>query len=222
MGGRAKRHDRPRGKSRGSGGRPARREQKNFLLVTNGAETEREYFERIKRSFRGQPNRRIDIVVHNSSPKNLATFALDRAVSGYECVAVVFDKDHFDCFDEAVALLKKPRSIDCFSAYSNECFELWMLLHFQELSSGLGRDTLRKKLEDKIKEITKRKSYRYDKSGFDFGLLDNPGDLQQAIRRAKRMLEIAEEHNPEHPWRTNPSTEVHLLMKKLQEFMTEQ
>ena len=142
----------------------------------------------------------------------------------YQHVAVVFDKDDFVHFNNAISKMKAAadhsEKIDFYTAYSNECFELWMLLHFPEVCAQLGRGSLSDKLRDHVSRI-KGQEYRYDKAGFPFELLDNPGNLQEAICRAKRMREAAEQQDQEKPWTINPTTEVHILMEKLDEFILE-
>ena len=49
---------------------------------------------------------------------------------------MVFDKDDYPDFDEAIELAKK-NGFEV--AYSNQAFELWFLLHFKKYSGKLHR-----------------------------------------------------------------------------------
>lgn len=66
---------------------------------------------------------------------------------------VVFDKDHFD-IEEAIKLGEKN---DIKIAWSNECFELWIIYHFNKISTSLGRADCLKKVEEIL-----RKNHKID------------------------------------------------------------
>ncbi len=207
----------------------SRKLREYFLIVTNGSETEARYFERIKRKMPRNALRQIEVDFRQGDPMRTVDRALEMAgLNCYQHVAVVFDKDDFEHFNNAISKMKaaakrdqKPdETIEFYTAYSNECFELWMLLHFQEVCAPLGRDSLFDKLRDHVSRI-KGQEYRYDKADFPFELLDNPGNLQEAICRAKRMLEEAEQQDLNKPWTINPTTEVHILIEKIDEFVLE-
>ena len=196
-----------------------------FLIVTNGSETEVRYFERIARKMPRNAIRQITVDLQQGDPMRTVDRALEMAVrNNYQHVAAVFDKDDFKHYSNAISKMKaaanRNKDIAFYTAYSNECFELWMLLHFQEVCAPLGRDSLSDKLRDHVRRI-KDQEYRYEKASFPFELLDNPGNLQEAICRAKRMLEAADQQNPNTPWTINPTTEVHMLMEKIDEFISE-
>ena len=105
-----------------------------------------------------------------------------------------FDKAHFN---EALALAKKNK---IFIAYSNDAFELWSVLHFQDLWAKTHRYQLSKLLE-------KHRGKKYQK-GEDIYKELRPfrGD---AIRRAQKLWE---DNSSPH---TNPSTSIYLLVSKL-------
>jgi len=64
-----------------------------------------------------------------------------RAEAGYpfDQVWVVFDRDSFppDDFDNAIAMAEADK-IKC--AWSNEAFELWYIIHFEDRKSAMSRD----------------------------------------------------------------------------------
>ena len=63
----------------------------------------------------------------------------------FDRVWVVFDKDDFDDFNDAI---KKAHKLGFQSAWTNEAFELWYYLHFEYLDTGIGREAYIDKLQD--------------------------------------------------------------------------
>ncbi len=203
----------------------SRKHREHFLIITNGSETEARYFKRIKQKMPRNALRQIEVDFINRDPRGIVEHALEVAGQNhYQHVAAVFDKDDFVHFNNAIskmkAAAKRNEEISFYTAYSNECFELWMLLHFQEVCAPLGRTSLFDKLREHVSHI-KDQEYRYDKAEFPFELLDNSGNQQEAVCRAKRMLEAAEQQDLNKPWVINPTTEVHILMEKIDEFVLE-
>jgi hypothetical protein len=118
----------------------------------------------------------------------------------YDEVWCVFDRDEHAHFDEAI---DKAAAIKLSLAVSNPCFELWILLHFQDQASGLTRhlaaDKVRKHLPGYNKKIT-------------FTELSAAGHTGQAIKRAKRMEDDARELGK---WTDNPTSGVWKLVENL-------
>jgi hypothetical protein len=89
-------------------------------------------------------------------------------------------------------------------AYSNEAFELWYVLHFEFLNTGIPRD-------DYIKKMTKLLGKKYQKNSDT--IYDELINKQAtAIRNAEKLLAS---YNYSTPGQDNPSTTVHLLVKEL-------
>ncbi|MGL5085925.1 MAG: RloB family protein [Clostridium sp.] len=114
------------------------------LIITEGTETEVNYFENIKqiinsryRSREIQENYPIKVEGKARSTSVLVNEAIKRKNrENFSTVWVVFDKDDNSDFDVAIKLAK-DNNIEV--AWSNESFELWLLLHFQDLSVGISR-----------------------------------------------------------------------------------
>ena len=68
----------------------------------------------------------------------------------YERFWLVYDKDDFpyDNFDNTQFSAEKRKGSKIRVAWSNECIELWFLLHFQEYVSNNGREQYIKKLNE--------------------------------------------------------------------------
>lgn len=105
------------------------------------------------------------------------------------------DKLHFN---EALSLAEKHT---IFVAYSNDAFELWYVLHYQDLRTRTHRDQL-------IKLLSSHLGKKYEK----------PNDVYREIKglRSKALKRAANLLMPKvHPENANPSTTIHQLVEKL-------
>lgn len=89
-------------------------------------------------------------------------------------------------------------------AYSIEAFELWYILHFEYLQSGINRA----RYIDKISVHLKRRYKKKDKTMYD----EISYKQREAINNAKRLLSA-------FPLYNNPSTTVHELVLELNRFI---
>ncbi|WP_186738892.1 RloB domain-containing protein [Spirosoma utsteinense] len=127
-------------------------------------------------------------------------------------VWAVFDRDSFpnQDFDNAIA---KARELAVHCAWSNEAFELWYLLHFQNFENAMSRHDYKKLLERELSRCI-GKPYQYEKSDHTvFDLLIQHGNEEQAIKRAKQLEEqfAGRTDYASH----NPCTRVYVLVEKL-------
>ena len=120
---------------------------------------------------------------------------------------VVFDKDDYPDFDEAIELAKK-NGFEV--AYSNQAFELWFLLHFKKYSGKLHRREYPKLLEKHL-GFTYSKQDGFAKRLFPFLLPFQ----STAITNAETI--IAETQGIK-PSLAESSTTVNNLVKKLNEY----
>lgn len=96
-------------------------------------------------------------------------------------------------------------------AWSNPCFELWYILHFDYYNTPLDRKMAEQKLND-ILNRTFCKSY--DKTDSN-----NPELLNSRMERALENAAMLEEKGPakdHQPVKSNPATAVHHLVALLQ------
>lgn len=114
--------------------------RKRILIVCEGEKTEPNYFKSIRNSL--PPGvATVDVVGLGMNTLSLveeAKYRRDIASVPYVHVWVVFDRDSFDPsdFDNAI---HKAKSEGMNAAWSNEAFELWYLLHFKDLKTGIRR-----------------------------------------------------------------------------------
>lgn len=135
----------------------------------------------------------------------------------------VFDKDDLDKTEGNVKNFIKAFELgkleDINIAYSNECFELWLLLHFEDVDteSEIPRAELYRRLENAIKAKDTSFNYKHgDNNVIDF--VREVGNEQDAIIRAQ-MLEKFHIAKKNTPISSNPTTLVYKLVKELREWL---
>lgn len=190
--------------------------RKRFLIVCEGEKTEPNYFKSFE-SILPKGIISLDIVGEGDNTLNIVNKTIElrdresRTGVGYDECWAVFDKDSFpnDRFNNAI-FLASANNIGC--AYSNEAFELWYLLHFEYYQNGMSREVYSNLLSAHL-------GVRYMKNDEKvFGLLNELGNVELAIERAELLIKQAQGTSPAL---ANPTTQVHLLVKKLRAFIME-
>ncbi|MBC3842833.1 AAA family ATPase [Streptacidiphilus sp. 4-A2] len=197
--------------------RATKAEKQRFLVYCEGANTEEIYLRGIKRELRDRP---IDIVIGpaDGEPMTLVRDAIkhrDRVAKDseerFDHVWCLFDVEAPKPFsrphgrlEEAVTAAGRA-GIGC--ALSNPCFELWLILHFQDCAvPGLTND--------RAAETLARLLLGYHPKGgkrFEYSTLEAGRDLAGARARA-----LHAGHARDHPeCRVNPCTSVPELLAAL-------
>lgn len=194
----------------------------HHLIVTEGTKTEPLYFEEIRR--RVNREHRGDWVTVEVRGVGMSTLSLlehakalaESSVRGYTHVWVVFDRDNFAAADfNAVADTCEAEDAGgarFHAIWSNECFELWYLLHFEYLQSDLSRDMYGPKLDAHLGEVGIG-PYRKNAPGMFTALEPN---LDCAIANARKLEARNAGKTPEA---SRPGTMVHKLIEHLRPFM---
>ena len=187
-----------------------------FLIVCEGKKTEPNYFKAFTE--RWSEVKEVNVKgcgcstcqLINEAKKIQENLEHERQVS-FDRVWLVFDKDEFKDFNKAIAKAKKEK-MNC--AWSNEAFELWYVLHFQYLDTGVDRKQYIGMIEDKVRKASKDRKFKYKKNDVGFyQILQEHGDEAQAMSRAQRLRGS---HEGEVDYDAhNPRTEVDLLVKEL-------
>ena len=192
-------------KRREAGRRPPKY---HFLIVTNGEVTERKYF----RDYGNDLSKKGAVVwieepsFQNGNPSAVVKKAKELSTSSRYCfceeIWAVFDKDDFPDFKDAVS---SGQSGKIKIGYSNPCFELWLLLHFQDVSSDMTTKTV----IDKVESHFKKSGSKYEKNGKIFDFVTTKGSEKEACRRAENLEKTFE------PWKNPPSTSIHKLIEQI-------
>jgi hypothetical protein len=180
--------------------------RQRFLIVCEGEKTEPNYF----RSFRVPKDvAEIDVKGVGENPSKLVNSAKDlKEQEDYDQVWCVFDRDSWtpEDFNNAI---RNAENQGFKVAYSNEAFELWYVLHFEFLNTGIPRN-------DYLQKLSLLLNQKYQKNSEK--IYDELFDKQPtAIRNAINLLN---QYDPHIPARDNPSTTVHLLVQELNNFVT--
>lgn len=179
--------------------------KKTFLIVCEGKNTEPEYFNAF----------RLTSATVKAVGKGLGTMSLvkeaiviredaRRKGKSFDSCWIVFDKDDYNDFDEAIAF---ANGNGFQVAYSNQAFELWFLLHFKAYSGPLDRSRY-------ASLLTKHLGVEYSKrAGFAATLYNILKPYQEsAIKNAKTLMT---EMSGVKPSAAESSTTVHNLIMEL-------
>ncbi len=188
-----------------------------MYIISEGTKTEPNYIsgltDVINRKFSEfSSGPRIRVRGTGRNTKGLLAYARKHVVEEFpqaEVVWLLYDKDDFplDDFDNTqYSAERKSGRREYKTAWSNECIELWFVLHFQELTVNNGREQYR--------EILKR-NCGYEKNLKNiYELLQDKTEI--AIRRAKRQYESYVDTPPS---KRCPATRVYELVEELQRYL---
>ena len=186
-------------KKRRAGLKERKREQftpkpDSFLIVSEGQKTEPLYFDGLANYINGKYGKGIDVrkPIIQTRGEGKCTVSLveeadkiqSRANIVYNQIWVIFDKDDFLDFDEAIDLaLKKGFHV----GWSNQCFEYWIFLHFNYSDAALDRNEWIKKLSEVFrKNGIDPQGYKKNDSQI-FEIATKYGSLKAAVSNAKRI-----------------------------------
>lgn len=190
--------------------------KKTFLIYCEGENTEPEYF----KSFPVRTDTKVEAIGLGMSRTSLVKEVVKCKRKNEDKdleIWVVFDRDiRYDNqgqdnqdFNNAIYLANKSK-INC--AYSNDCFELWFLLHDEYIETEMHRTQIYGKLSDKLE-------LNYEKNGKSEDFAKNLyktfiDRLPYAIRNAKKLHSS---HSDKEYHLQNPCTTVYQLVEALNE-----
>lgn len=194
------------------------------LIVTEGTDTEPAYFGAIQDIINSRYRGRIQLSVFGEGDNTLKLLekARKRALAdpnGYKHVWVVYDTDDFppEHIDQTAQLCEKL-SVGSESVYhaiwSNQCIELWFLLHFSYMHSDLHRSEYWPKLSECLYSLD---AGVYKKNRQDMYAILRPM-MDFAIANAKRL---DRENQGKPPSQSAPGTKVYELIETLKPYLAE-
>lgn len=126
--------------------------KKTIYIFTEG-ETEKNYFSILNKKYNATVTVKVSVNHAHKQGMNLLTHALGkintlantekRNLGG---VYIIFDKDDINNA-EIQTVLSEAKSKDIHIGFSNSCFEVWLLAHFEKLNESHTKDRLYQKLE---------------------------------------------------------------------------
>ena len=198
-----------------------RRAKDTILIVTNGKETEPNYFDNIKANYKTEY--KIKIVHKICECDKLVQWAISNNQYEYNQIWCVFDIDESFVEGHLINALEMARENNINIAYSNESFELWLLYHLTPIvSQTLGR----KDYIHKINTVLKPLGLKYLKSDSKLVKQIFMPKVHIAVQNTKKICQKLEAEyqkvygNDKFPiWEWKSSTTVYKLIEvmKLEE-----
>ncbi|MBV8252361.1 MAG: RloB domain-containing protein [Chitinophaga sp.] len=206
-----------------------RKYQKFLLIVCEDQNTEPAYFTSFEQFF-PEHTLYLKIVGAGLDPLGVVTKAIDlkNQLGGLtnreiDEVWVVFDKDDADLnqtrinrFNTAFLTAAKHHFK---LAWSNEVFELWLLLHFVDVNPAISlpRQQVYQLLKETVNNrIQPNKIADGHSNPQIIPYLVSHGSEEDAINRAQILLQ---HHGQTHPIAANPATTMHLLVISLRQWI---
>lgn len=191
------------------------------LIVTEGTETEPGYFIAISEIINSSYPDKIQVKVEGVGDNTLSLFQkakrfADSSANGYKHVWVVYDTDDFPAenINQTATLCKKESTSETtyHAVWSNQCIELWFLLHFSYMHSNIHRSEYWPKLTEHLNSIGQGE---YKKNRDDMYHVLIPY-IDTAISNAEKL---ASANEGKLPTESAPGTMVYELVKKLRPYL---
>ena len=194
------------------GRRPAGR---RFYVYCEGERSEPEYLLGLREALRTRLLH-VEIVRKGAAPSTLVASAvakareLRRARETDDEVWVLFDRDEHPDWHKALDQAQANRIP---VAYSNPCFELWLLLHYREWTSPLDRHQARSALQEHLRHYDKgvRPQDFFDDLLTPSGELTPDSRCLRATQRAKALAARAADCGGDG----NPTSEIWQLVERI-------
>lgn len=192
-----------------------------WLVVCEGEKTEPNYFKRLFEYANSKSDKKVKFKIDGEGRNteslidsiddyfNYFDDLIKNVDIPYGKIFAVFDKDSFksDKFNNAIyKAIKKGYT----PIWSNECIELWFLLHFEYMDTNIIRDKYFEILSEKF-------CVKYKKSDNHFDMLNTEKNLKTAVKNAKNlycqfedMLSFAQRA---------PCTTVFILVEDLENYL---
>lgn len=209
-----------------------------FYIFCEGKKTETNYFGGFRDAIEQNPvyKNAVHIEITGLGMNTLRVvekaeeFVEENAVSNAQ-VWCVYDKDDFPdqnfngAFERICSLSNFPqnekRHVKYYAAWSNECFEYWFILHFQNYVENEGRKEYYRILDSYFARSNMKKFHvkHYDKTNNRlFQIMTEAGNPKEAIFRAKMRRR---QYSQLPPAKEVPATRVYELVLKLAEYLPE-
>lgn len=182
-----------------------------ILIVSEGSKTEPNYFREIRAAYRlHTANVEVRPSELGTAPIQVVQYAHDLFINGdshkniqpraFEKVFAVFDRDSHESYHQALALAESlngklkndAKQLITFQAIASvPSFELWLLLHFEDVLAPLHRDEVFRRLRQYIPNYEK---------GANNTFANTSQDIAIAIERAERLAERFNAHTDPEPF----------------------
>ncbi len=200
----------------------------SFLIVTEGKCTEPNYFGGIKALITEKGGGNIDIEyvpTVDISGIGRSTMSLIKKVDEivnkskliYQNIWIVFDKDDFKDFDRAIFVAEEKGYK---TAWSNQCFEYWLYLHFEYSDSALHRDEWKRKLTNLFGQYNLNNGKYHKNIPEIYDQLSSINGVKKAIKFSKKRM-AGYKPKKLKPSEYDPGTTVYELVEALLSYLDE-
>lgn len=203
--------------------KPKKIQPEYHLIVTEGTDTEPAYFGSMKDIINSTYSDRIQLGVYGAGDNTLSLFQkanqlASSSANGYKHVWIVYDTDDFpaDHINKTAELCatKSTEETTYHAIWSNQCIELWFLLHFSFMQSDLHRNSYWPKLTE---ILASQGLGGYEKNRTDMYQILFPY-MDTAIANALKLDKI---NAGKLPSASAPGTKVYELVEKLKPYLIE-
>ena len=189
-----------------------------FYILTNGRETEKNYFDLIKSK---KSIFDVKVEYQNSNPVQLVRYASQYLREANQ-VWCVFDIDNNFNDGTLIQAIKLAEETGVQIAYSNIAFEVWLLSHYQKVESTYDNTRLIRQMDKLLREDL-RLNRGYDKSDKELLKKHFLPKLDDAVVNSKVIYQRkVKQHEQEYMgnknyriWEWNSSTNVFQLIEAL-------
>lgn len=189
-----------------------------FYILTNGRETEKNYFDLIKSK---KSIFDVKVEYQNSNPVQLVRYASQYLREANQ-VWCVFDIDNNFNDGTLIQAINLAEETGVQIAYSNIAFEVWLLSHYQKVESSYDNTRLIRQMDKLLREDL-RLNRGYDKSDKELLKKHFLPKLDDAIVNSKVIYQRkVKQHEQEYMgnknyriWEWNSSTNVFQLIEAL-------
>lgn len=194
------------------------------LIVTEGTYTEPAYFGSIKEIINKRYPDKIQLNVSGEGDNTISLFEKAKVLAGnnsnvYKHVWILYDIDDFPAahIDRILQLCadNSTEETEFHAIWSNQCIELWFLLHFSFMQSDIHRTEYWPKLTECLKKIG---AGEYAKNRTDMYCVLRPY-MDTAIANAKNLDAI---NYGKAPSKAAPGTKVYELVERLRPYLVEE
>ena len=203
--------------------KPKKIQPEYHLIITEGTNTEPAYFGAMKDIINSAYPDRIQLSIHGAGDNTLNLFQKAKqlvlaSANGYKHVWIVYDTDDFPAEHinktAELCVSESTEETTYHAIWSNQCIELWFLLHFSFMQSDLHRSSYWPKLTE---ILSAQGLGAYEKNRADMYQILFPF-MNAAIVNAEKLDKI---NDGKLPSASAPGTKVHVLVKKLKPYLIE-
>lgn len=199
-----------------------RQQQPRILIVCEDSKSSAYYFQEMAKSL---GLRAVDVRGKEcgSAPNSVLKYAEqiyeeEFPSDPYDRVYCVFDRDQHTSFTPAIKRIQKLNTLGkpFFEITSTPCFEIWLLLHFDYISTPFMPTRKRSPCDQVIFELrmkTNLDGYEKGKGGIYSKLPEQK--IRTAIKHSKRLIKENQQTGSD-----NPETKVHILVEYLYSLKT--